>query len=115
MVEGDEIHVISQAADGQGDRRVELYTAEWNLRQGGDADRRFDPMVPTLAFPLEERKTGKGKYTSPSRDGTGTTTHVSEGKVLGFESVTVPAGTFDTAKVRVEIQWGITKAGLIRA
>jgi hypothetical protein len=104
-VEGDEIHVVSQAADGQGDQRVELYTAEWNLRQGGDADRRFDPMVPTLAFPLQEGKTWKGKYTSPSRDGTGTTTGEVEGKVVGFESVTVPAGTFDAAKVRVEIHW----------
>jgi hypothetical protein len=87
-VEGDEIHAVSQAADGQGDQRVVLYTAEWNLRKGGDG-RRFDPMIPYLAFPLEEGKTWKGKYTSPARDRTGTVYGESEGKVLGFESVTV--------------------------
>jgi hypothetical protein len=104
-VEGDEVQVVSQAADGQGDQRVHLYTAEWNLRKGGDADRPFDPMIPYLSFPLEEGKTWKGKYSTPSRDRTGTTYGEAEGKVLGFESVTVPAGTFNAAKVRVEIYW----------
>lgn len=82
---------------------ISVYTADWNLRKRGN--RTFDPMIPTYAFPLEQGKTWSGKYKNPSMDGSGMFESTAEGKVLGFESVTVPAGAFNAAKIRVEIRW----------
>jgi len=102
-IEGGEITVESRSADGAGSPVLWIYTSDWHLRKRGRAT--FDPVIPGYAFPLELGKTWEGSFTSPSLSDTGPVDNNLKGKVVGVESITVPAGTFDTVKISLETRW----------
>ena len=102
-IEGGEITVESRPVDSEGRGLLWVFTSEWNLRKRGTAT--FDPVIPGYAFPLELGKTWEGSFTSPSLSDTGPVDNNLKGKVLGVESITVPAGTFDVMKIQLETSW----------
>ena len=102
-IDGGEITMEVRSADGGGGPWLWVFTSEGNLRKRGTAT--FDPGIPGLAFPLELGKTWEGSFTSPSLNDTGPVDNHLKGKVVGVESITVPAGTFDTVKIYLETRW----------
>ena len=60
------------------------------------------PYYPNFSFPLWVGKTWKGKVAFESTEQPGKEGHAElEGRVVGFESVTVPAGTFFALKIEL--------------
>lgn len=60
------------------------------------------PYYPNFSFPLWVGKTWKGKVAFESTDQPGKEVHAElEGRVVGFESVTVPSGTFFALKIEL--------------
>jgi hypothetical protein len=86
--------------------RTEIYTAEGNWLQreieshGKPVEYSFAAAYPAYAFPLEPGKTWTARV--PARvSATGASRSVRvDGKVIGAERIRVPAGEFDTIKVR---------------
>jgi hypothetical protein len=98
-VEGDTVTVEAQ----RGNRSwTERYTPEWNWLERPMTNLRnfrYSPPYPALSFPLAARKTWHG-YVQATDPVTGRVNRVRvDGKVLGWERVTVPAGEFDTLKI----------------
>jgi hypothetical protein len=88
------------------DRPGTRYTHDWNLlyNRGNDGlDRMYEPYVPLFAFPLEPGKTWQGKYRMSRSDGR-IFDHDMSVTAVGWESVTVPAGTFKAMKL-TSINW----------
>lgn len=102
-IEGGEITMESRSASGQGGGGSNVFTPEWHVRKLGG--REFTPAIPEYAFPLEVGKSWAGKYTAPSPRGDSIVDYELKGKVVGVESVTVPAGTFDAMKIELETFW----------
>ncbi len=59
------------------------------------------PFMPQFSFPLSVGKQWEGTYEYQSSRGTSGTTRL-KAKVLGKESITVPAGTFDAFKIEYQ-------------
>jgi hypothetical protein len=83
--------------------REDVFDGEWNarIRDG----RTFTPFFPSYAFPLEVGKTWTGKVTAPNRSRDGELRIDLTGSVVGWESITVPAGTFNALKIRHDGRW----------
>lgn len=107
----------------------QIYDRQWNLVETGDDANgfiKYSPYLPTLHFPLQIGKTWKQNYewnlreppetNSPPKTNPQTWKDVQdqkagknrtqgggrvEARVLGWEKITVPAGTFDTIKVEL--------------
>ena len=61
------------------------------------------PYIPTFSFPLEAGKTWEQEVANTrSRDLSRKVIWQAQGKVIGWEKVTVPAGTFDALKVVIK-------------
>lgn len=89
-----EIHVKS------GLKAFVRYDHQWNTLYflGGDGmARTFEPFRPTFAFPLEPGKSWQGKFTMRRPDRT--FENDMSVTVVGWEDVTVPAGTFRALKL----------------
>jgi hypothetical protein len=79
------------------------YTREWNLLEtarGGVVERTADPAWPYYSFPLEVGKRWRREFVSISREGNQTVRHDWEAVVEAVEQVTVPAGTFETFRIK---------------
>ena len=63
--------------------------------------RRFDPYYPNFAFPLVIGKTWRDEVTISDSGTSGETRARLSGKVIGWESVTVPAGTFRALRIEL--------------
>jgi hypothetical protein len=91
-----------------GEREVP-YTRSWAVLEGPGRDAgtwlRYDPPIQILAFPLVEGKTWRDSvgFQSEKRggsfQGTASGTFLVTGKVKGWASVAVPAGTFEAVNV----------------
>ena len=101
-IEDGEITVEARSVDDQR-LLVWVYTSDWHVRKRGT--RAFDPAIPQYAFPLEVGKSWEGKYTGPDLRGASMVDYELKGKVVGAESVTVSAGTFDAVKIQLETSW----------
>lgn len=98
-VTDSEIHLKSGA---RGEAR---FNHQWNTLYSlgrNRQPRKFEPFVPQFSFPLEPGKTwqGKCKTTRPDR----TIDNDTSATVVGWEDVTVPAGTFKALKI-TSINW----------
>jgi len=102
-IEGGEITMESRSAGGQGNPALSVFTSDWHVRKR--LGRGFDPAIPEYAFPLEIGKSWEGKYTGPDPRGASLVDYELKGKVVGAESVTVSAGTFDAMKIQLETSW----------
>jgi hypothetical protein len=82
--------------------RAERYTPDWNWidRPATNLQRfRYDPPYRALPFPLYAGETWRA-YTNATDPVTGRVHRVRiDGKVLGWERIVVPGGTFDALKV----------------
>jgi len=99
-VQGDTVTVQLRH---EGRESTERYTRDWNWRERPMTNLqnfRYDPAYPALPFPLEAGKIWRS-YVKATDPATGRVNRVRiDGTVLGWERVKVPAGEFDTIKVR---------------
>lgn len=102
-IEAGEITVEARSPDGQGNPQLSVFTSDWNVLKRGT--REFGPAIPQYAFPLEIGKHWEGNYTGPAPDGTGLVDYSRKSKVVGVETVTVPAGKFTATKIQAETTW----------
>ncbi len=68
----------------------------------------FNPPYPAYAFPLEVGKSWSRRVSATNAAGARVSVRV-DGRVLGVERITVPAGSFDTFKIRRQVyagDWG---------
>lgn len=87
-----------------GDRAwTERYTGDWNWRERPMANLqnfRYDPAYAALPFPLAAGKRWQA-YVNATDPATGKVNRVRiDGEVLGWQKLRVPAGEFDTLKIR---------------
>ncbi|MBI2509265.1 MAG: hypothetical protein HYV99_04665 [Betaproteobacteria bacterium] len=99
-VQGDTVTVELQH---EGRESTERYTRDWNWRERPMTNLqnfRYQPAYAALPFPLEAGKSWRA-YVQATDPATGQVNRVRiDGAVLGWERVTVPAGEFDSLKVR---------------
>lgn len=99
-VQGDTVTVAVLNGGGES---VELYTrnGSWLQRPATNMQTfTYSPPYPAFAFPLTPGKTWRSRVTATDpADGRSFPVTI-EGTVLGWERVRVPAGEFDTLKVR---------------
>jgi hypothetical protein len=83
------------ADPGSGAEVLETWDRDWNLLAQGGVE--YKPYYPTLRFPLEPGKqwTGAAEW----RTGSGIMTHTVTAQVVGWERITVPAGSFDAVRI----------------
>jgi hypothetical protein len=97
------IFMEATGLDGGNLARIQR-TADFNLVriQAPKFTKTTLPYYPNFSFPLWVGKTWKGKVAFESTDQPGKEVHAElEGRVVGFESVTVPAGTFFALKIEL--------------
>jgi len=89
------------------------YTHDWNLlyTRGRDGiERTYQPYMPLFTFPLEPGKSWQAKYTMSRSDGRTYENDMSVTSV-GWENVTVPAGTFRAMKLSSVMWYRRTDSG----
>jgi len=99
---------VSIEPDGAaaGPARTEVLTKDGNWLQHPVVSRdqrleyHFAAPYPAYAFPLEPGKTWSGRVGAKVSGDTGARSVRVDGKVLGNERIRVPAGEFDTVKIR---------------
>ncbi|MBI3372713.1 MAG: hypothetical protein HY017_13290 [Betaproteobacteria bacterium] len=103
-VDGARIVMESSSLDGRSVARIER-TVAFNLVrvEGAGFTQTATPFYPNYSFPLYAGKTWNGKVvlTNTNRPG-GETTAALQGRAIGWEMVTVPAGTFLALKLSVK-------------
>jgi hypothetical protein len=105
--EGRPVHRVSDGA------KLVLYdkaTANWtaNVREGGRELQVASPYVATYAFPLWVGKIWQSTFNYEDRERDRTFSDVPWlGRVIAYEDVTVPAGTFKTFKVEGTDVYGV--------
>lgn len=103
-VAADGISMEATALDGTALARIQR-TAGFNLVriEAPKSTRTTLPFYPNFSFPLWVGKTWQGKVTFRSSDQPGREVQAElKARVVGFESVTVPAGTFFALKIVME-------------
>ncbi len=102
-VDAGGIFMEATGLDGSNLARIER-TADFNLMriEAPKFTKTTQPYYPSYSFPLWVGKTWKGKVAFESTDQPGKEVHVElQGRVVGYESVTVPAGTFFALKIEL--------------
>jgi hypothetical protein len=93
---------VQVTRDGQ-PAGTQVFTRDWNWIEKPMTNLqnfRYSPPYPALPFPLEAGKSWQA-YVQATDPATGKTNRVRiDGDVLGWERIKVPAGEFDTLKVR---------------
>jgi hypothetical protein len=93
-----------------GESIAEHYTPEWNwlikARPGVRVPTEYAPPLQVLAFPLEVGKTWSQRTFSRDPDTGQQFTVRLDGRVVGWEKIKVPAGTFDAVLIRRTIYIG---------
>jgi uncharacterized caspase-like protein len=77
---------------------IEVWDRSWNLLRRGDID--YVPFYPTFQFPLEKDKSWSGTVSFAQLHTT--TVHSIKMLAVGWERVTVPAGTFDALRINIQ-------------
>jgi uncharacterized caspase-like protein len=75
---------------------IAVWDRSWNQLRHGDME--YAPYYPSFQFPLETGKSWSGNVTYTVDSGE-TVAHELKMQVVGWERVTVPAGTFDCMKI----------------
>jgi hypothetical protein len=97
---------VTPETAGAGSARTEIYTSEGNgLRRlvesrGGQVEYEFAAPFPAYVFPLEPGKTWSLRVPARAANEQRERSVRVDGKVLGTERIRVPAGEFDTVKIR---------------
>ncbi len=77
---------------------VDVWDRDWNQLRLGDVE--YTPFYPSFQFPLEAGKSWSGSVTY-SLGVNDPRTHQQTAQVVGWERITVPAGTFDAIKITI--------------
>jgi hypothetical protein len=101
-VNSDGYRIESKRLDKDAPLESPIYDLDWN-RVGGI----YSPAKREYSFPLEVGKTWETKYSWSTLDQRGEITYSGAVKVLGWESITVPAGTFQALRLESEVWWRI--------
>ena len=80
-----------------GREQEEVFDTHWNAKLVDG--RAFSPNRGVLDFPLDAGKSWERRVTYPTRQGDAQITATMKGNVVGWESITVPAGTFQAQKI----------------
>ena len=91
----DREFVIQLQNKGKQGSALRFYTHDWNSLDSGDA--KFEPYFPTYKFPLKVGAELQQEYKTLMTNGQVSTGFLKT-RVVAFEKVTVPAGTFDAFK-----------------
>jgi len=101
-VEGDTIRTRNTLAnrtptEDNSTTEDNIFDSQWNARHADG--RTFKPVRPFYSFPLDVGKTWEGRLSYPNQKGDSQINSQMKGTVVGRESVTVPAGTFQTLRI----------------
>ena len=97
---------VTPDSSAAGLQRTEIYTKEGNWLKhqveshGGQAEYEFGTAYPAYVFPLDTGKSWSVRVNATVAGETKTRSVSVDGKVLGSERIRVPAGEFDTIKIR---------------
>jgi hypothetical protein len=103
VVSVTDTHILTRSAHSSSDASLvsaaigveEEWDRNWNLRRTGD--NAYTPSYPLLRFPLEAGKRWTGRVSF--RVGNIDVIHDITAQVVGWERITVPAGSFDSLKI----------------
>jgi hypothetical protein len=87
----------------------EEWDRNWNLRRAGD--NAYKPSYPSLRFPLEAGKRWTGRISF--RTGSIDVVHDITAQVVGWERITVPAGSFDSVKITLRGRLSASGGGFL--
>lgn len=96
---------VREGSAAYGAREVQIkFDKQWNRIEGPSRDDgsvvRFDPHLPTFAFPLAPNQSWTRNFIAVKVDSQEFGQHgQSQGKVLGWEEVSVPAGHFKALRI----------------
>jgi len=93
--------VVQYQENGRPNRTLHFFNREWNLLDNGST--KYDPFFPEHRFPVDVGVVWAQDYRSSQAGGT-FTSDFSRAKVVAFEKVTVPAGTFDAYRIERTIE-----------
>jgi hypothetical protein len=113
VVEASGNNIVIESSGFQDGRATITPDLQWLTHPlGDDSVSAFSPAYPALVFPLAAGQTWNvkvdGRVIQPQAlggDATGTNRVTIQGKVLGWERIKVPAGEFDTIRIR-RVTWG---------
>ena len=99
---------IEQTIKGRAGYRVIIYDRFWNLIDNGTL--KFEPSNGVQSFPVTIGKVLRKEYRGTVLKTGASAVCTSKGQYVGWEKVTVPAGTFDTLRLEDEIECRSTGA-----
>jgi uncharacterized caspase-like protein len=85
---------------------IQVWDRHWNLLRDGDME--YSSPYPELPFPLTNGKKWNNEVKYPYNGGDWR--QQTTGHVVGWERLTVPAGTFDVVKIEVRGHWNLAHA-----
>lgn len=105
VVEIDEQTIKTVRERVNGSSATSTYNKELNLLESAEstgAITKYSPYRPRYKFPLEVGKSWDGNYKMSINGGDRQFRYQMDVRVLGTETVTVPAGTFETFKIEMK-------------
>ena len=88
---------VQAESKGRSFKKQMISDRQWNTLDDGDA--KYEPSNLDFQFPMSVGSTWKQQSQKTIFSSGAAFSHFREGKVVGTEKVTVPAGTFDTLRV----------------
>jgi uncharacterized caspase-like protein len=85
---------------------IQVWDRHWNLLRDGDME--YSSPYPELPFPLTSGRKWNNEVKYPFNGGDWRQQNA--GHVVGWEKLTVPAGTFDAVKIEVRGHWNLAHA-----
>lgn len=91
-----------QEMKGSNDKKTIFYDREWNLLDSGDVQ--YKPPMKLVPHPIHVGDTWRIRYGGTSLKTGQNATCSGTGKFTGVETVTVPAGTFQTGRIEINTE-----------
>lgn len=96
-----DITTFQELKDGKGTKTI-YYDKEWNLLDNGDVQ--YTPAMKQIPHPVHIGDTWKTQYKAMSVKSGSSSTCFVNGKFTGVETVTVPAGKFETGRIELHVE-----------
>ena len=100
-IKGDLVTMVDEAG------QKFVFSKDGNIVEGydlGELAQTYDPFIPRLQFPLQERKNWARSFTVRSQRRVKPHNATVWGKVGGWEQISVPAGNFNAIKIEIQFQ-----------
>jgi hypothetical protein len=109
----DKITLISRRPEGQSLKIIQTKQLNTIVVGEGKSARRFTPYYPLFSFPLVPGKTWRSDVEYPNRRFRAVKASVN-GKVDGWENVSVPAGTFEALKLTIRADYMVANNPILK-